>query len=72
MSRWANSRMSSVSHPAGLPDLFCDRSLGRIKVPSLLRAAGLQLTTLGLSLRGASCGNGGKVGLDACHAMMES
>jgi len=35
-----------VSHPAGLPDLFLDRSLGRIKVPSLLRAAGLSLTTL--------------------------
>jgi hypothetical protein len=36
-----------VSHPAGLPDLFLDRSLGRIKVPQLLRAAGLQLVTLG-------------------------
>lgn len=35
-----------MSHPAGLPDLFLDRSLGRIKVPSLLRAAGLRLTTL--------------------------
>jgi hypothetical protein len=35
-----------VSHPDGLPDLFLDRSLGRIKVPSLLRAAGLRLTTL--------------------------
>jgi len=35
-----------VPHPAGLPDLFIDRSLGRIKVPSLLRAAGLQLVTL--------------------------
>jgi hypothetical protein len=29
-----------VSHHAGLPDLFIDRSLGRIQVPSLLRAAG--------------------------------
>ena len=35
-----------MSHPAGLPDLFCDRSLGRIRVPNLLRAAGLRLTTL--------------------------
>jgi hypothetical protein len=33
-------------HPAGLPDLFIDRSLGRIQVPRLLRAAGLRLTTL--------------------------
>lgn len=35
-----------MSHPAGLPDLFIDRSLGRIQVPGLLRAAGLRLTTL--------------------------
>ena len=35
-----------MSHPAGLPDLFLDRSLGRIKVPALLRAAGLRLRTL--------------------------
>jgi hypothetical protein len=35
-----------VSHPDGLPDLFLDRSLGRIKVPRLLRAAGLRLITL--------------------------
>lgn len=35
-----------MSHPDGLPDLFLDRSLGRIKVPGLLRAAGLRLTTL--------------------------
>ena len=35
-----------MSHPAGLPDLFLDRSLGRIKVPQLLRAAGLRLVTL--------------------------
>lgn len=35
-----------MSHPDGLPDLFLDRSLGRIKVPSLLRAEGLRLTTL--------------------------
>ena len=35
-----------MSHPDGLPDLFLDRSLGRIVVPTLLRAAGLRLTTL--------------------------
>ena len=35
-----------MSHPVGLPDLFIDRSLGRIQVPGLLRAAGLRLTTL--------------------------
>jgi hypothetical protein len=35
-----------VSHPDGLPDLFLDRSLGRKKVPDLLRAAGLRLVTL--------------------------
>lgn len=35
-----------MSHPAQLPDLFIDRSLGRIQVPNLLRAAGLRLTTL--------------------------
>lgn len=35
-----------MSHPDGLPDLFIDRSLGRVKVPALLRAAGLRLTTL--------------------------
>jgi len=35
-----------VSHPAELPDLFIDRSLGRIQVPTLLRAAGLRLVTL--------------------------
>jgi hypothetical protein len=35
-----------VSHPDGLPDLFLDRSLGRIKVPQRLRAAGLRLVTL--------------------------
>jgi hypothetical protein len=35
-----------VSHPAGLPDLFIDRSLGRIQVPALLRAAELRLVTL--------------------------
>jgi hypothetical protein len=35
-----------VSHPDGLPDLFLDRSLGRIAVPRLLRDAGLRLTTL--------------------------
>lgn len=35
-----------MSHPDKLPDLFLDRSLGRIKVPELLRAAGLRLVTL--------------------------
>ena len=35
-----------MPHPDGLPDLFIDRSLGRLTVPSLLRAAGLRLTTL--------------------------
>jgi hypothetical protein len=35
-----------VPHPAGLPDLFIDRSLGRIQVPQLLRDAGLRLVTL--------------------------
>jgi hypothetical protein len=35
-----------VPHPDGLPELFLDRSLGRIKVPRLLRDAGLQLVTL--------------------------
>jgi hypothetical protein len=38
--------MSCVSHPAALPDLFLDRSLGGIKVPALLRDAGLRLVTL--------------------------
>lgn len=35
-----------MSHPDGLPELFLDRSLGRIKVPRLLRDAGLRLVTL--------------------------
>ncbi len=35
-----------MSHPAELPELFLDRSLGRIKVPQLLRDAGLRLITL--------------------------
>lgn len=35
-----------MSHPDGLPGLFLDRSLGRNKVPALLRAEGLRLTTL--------------------------
>ena len=35
-----------MPHPAGLPDLFVDRSLGRLKVPTGLRTAGLRLTTL--------------------------
>lgn len=29
-----------MSHPAGLPDLFIDRSLGRLRVRQGLRAAG--------------------------------
>lgn len=33
-------------HPDGLPDLFLDRSLGRVQVPRLLRAEGLRLVTL--------------------------
>lgn len=33
-------------HPAGLPDFFLDRSLGRRQVPALLRGAGLRLRTL--------------------------
>lgn len=35
-----------MPHPAGLPNLFLDRSLGRIQVPQLLRAQGLSLLTL--------------------------
>lgn len=35
-----------MSHPVELPDLFIDRSLGRIQVPTLLRAAELRLVTL--------------------------
>ena len=35
-----------MPHPVGLPDLFLDRSLGRIKVPALLREHGLRLVTL--------------------------
>jgi hypothetical protein len=31
---------------AGLPTLFIDRSLGRVKVPALLRAANLEVVTL--------------------------
>jgi hypothetical protein len=34
------------NHPVGLPELFVDRSLGRVQVPQLLRAAGLRLVTL--------------------------
>lgn len=34
-----------AGHPAGLPDLFLDRSLGRRQVPAL-RDAGLRLHTL--------------------------
>lgn len=35
-----------MSHPAGLHDLFLDRSLGRKQIPARLRAAGLRLVTL--------------------------
>jgi hypothetical protein len=35
-----------VSHPDGLPDLFIDRRLGRLRVPAGLRAVGLRLVTL--------------------------
>jgi hypothetical protein len=35
-----------VPHPDRLPDLFLDRSLGRIAVPTILRAADLRLVTL--------------------------
>lgn len=35
-----------MPHPDGLPDLFIDRSLGRIQVPRLLREFGLRVTTL--------------------------
>ena len=35
-----------MPHPAQLPDVFLDRSLGRVKVPQLLRDAGLRLLTL--------------------------
>ncbi len=35
-----------MSHPDKLPELFLDRSLGRVKVPALLRDAGLRLRTL--------------------------
>lgn len=36
----------AVGHPAGLPDLLLDRSLGSVQVPRILRAAGLRLQTL--------------------------
>ena len=35
-----------MSHPDALPDLFLDRSLGRKKVPTLLRDESLRLVTL--------------------------
>lgn len=35
-----------MSHPDGLPDLFIDRSLARIKVPTLCGTEGLGLVTL--------------------------
>ena len=40
-----------MSHPDELPDLFLDRSLGRIKVPGATAGAGLRLVTLGRALR---------------------
>jgi hypothetical protein len=42
----ANSPREPAAHPDGLPHVFVDRSLGRVAVPRLLRAAGLRLTTL--------------------------
>jgi hypothetical protein len=36
----------SPEHPSGLPELFLDRSLGRVQVPRILRAAGLRIYTL--------------------------
>lgn len=35
-----------MPHPGGLPDVFVDRSLGRLQVPRLLRVGGLRLVTL--------------------------
>lgn len=35
-----------MPHPAGLPDVFVDRSLGRIQLPTLLCESGLHLFTL--------------------------
>ena len=35
-----------MPHPDGLPDLFLDRSLGRVTVPRLLRDEGLRLVSL--------------------------
>lgn len=35
-----------MPHPAGLPDIFLDRSLGRKGVPDRLRSAGLRVITL--------------------------
>lgn len=35
-----------MSHPDELPDLFIDRSLGRLQVPAGLSTAGLRLVTL--------------------------
>ncbi len=40
------SRTSCVQPRGELPDLFLDRSLGRKRVPQLLREAGLTLVTL--------------------------
>ena len=42
----SRSPLPPDGHPAGLPDLFLDRSLGRVQVPALLRAAGLRVVTL--------------------------
>lgn len=46
MRQWTKSRTFYVPHPAGLPNIFLDRSLGRLAVPRLLRDVGLRLTTL--------------------------
>ena len=43
---WARGYVRRPSGKPAVPDLFIDRSLGRIQVPALLRAAGLRLVTL--------------------------
>lgn len=44
MSPRSGSQPESATHP--LPFVFIDRSLGRIEVPRLLRAGGIELVTL--------------------------
>ena len=38
--------MSPAGHPKGLPTLFIDRSLGRLRLAALLREDGLNVVTL--------------------------